>query len=307
MRTLRGRLAWKLLASYMVVVLVGVVVLAGTAELLAPSTLQSHVDRMAALEGAPVLVGDLHDSFHSSVEEILFVATIAALAAAVVVSLFTTRRITGPVRKMAIATRHIAAGEYRRRLDADGEDELAELARAFNLLAESLEQTERRRMALISDVAHELRTPLTNLRGLVESVADGVVQPGPDMHVAMGAEVARMQRLVGDLEELSRAEAGALRLEWEDTDMAQVARGCVERLRGQFASKGVDLVARLPAAPAMVRGDAGRLTQILMNLVGNALQYTPRGGVVRVTLETRGDRVWVAVADTGIGISEADL
>jgi len=143
LNTLRQRLGWKLFLSNLVIVLVGVIVLAGTAKLHAPTALSRHTARMQALLGNdPALTADLHDNFMAAVNEILAVAALAALLAAALISSFVARRIVGPVRQMMHARRRIAAGDYHERVHVPGEDELGALAQSFNQMAETLEQTE---------------------------------------------------------------------------------------------------------------------------------------------------------------------
>ncbi|MDH7486861.1 MAG: ATP-binding protein [Anaerolineae bacterium] len=308
LQTLRQRLGWKLFLSYLVIILVGGVVLAGTAEFLAPATLARHIARMEALLGYdPVLAADLDRNFHAAVNEILTVAAVAAFAAAVIVSTFTARRIVDPIRAMMQASQRIAAGDYHERVQVPGQDELGALARAFNRMAETLEQTEERRLELIGDVAHELRTPLSSIRGIMEGLVDGVMAAEPATLLLVQREVARLQRLVHDLEELSRVEAGQMALDLRPTSPADLIRAAADRLRPQFEDKGVSL--RLDISPKLplVQADSGRIIQVLLNLLGNALQYTPSGGQVTVRVRREEREVITAVQDTGIGISAEHL
>jgi len=306
--TLRQRLGWKLFLSYLVIVLVGGVVLAGTAEFLAPTALGRHVARMEALLGYdPELAADLDQNFHAAVNEILTVAAVAAFAAAVAVSSFTARRIVDPIRAMMQASQRIAAGDYHERVQVPGQDELGALARAFNQMAETLEQTEERRLELIGDVAHELRTPLSSIKGLMEGLVDGVMAAEPTTFLLVQREVARLQRLVYDLEELSRVEAGQVSLDLSPIAPADLIRAAADRLRSQFEDKGVSLRLDIPAKLPQVRADSGRIIQVLLNLLGNALQYTPSEGQVTVRARREGREMVMAVQDSGMGISAEHL
>ncbi|MBC8446706.1 MAG: HAMP domain-containing protein [Chloroflexi bacterium] len=308
LQTLQQRLGWKLLLSYLVIMVVGVVVLAGTAQFHAPAALARHIARMEALPGYdPALAADLHESFQAAVNEILVVATLAAFLAAVVVSTFTARRIVGPIRAMMEASQRIVAGDYRQRIQAPSRDELGSLARAFNRMAETLERTEQRRMELIGDVAHELRTPLSSVRGIMEGLVDGVLPPEPAAFLLVQREVGRLQRLVHDLEELSRAEAGQIPLELHSVAPADLVRAAADRLRPQFEDKGVNLHVDVPTNLPQVRADPNRIIQVLLNLLGNALQYTPSGGQVTVRAWRDGREVVIVVQDTGIGIPAEHL
>ena len=308
LQTLQQRLGWKLFLSYLVIIMVGVVVLAGTAQFHAPAALARHIARMEALLGYdPALVADLDENFHAAVNEILVVAALAAFLAAVAVSVFTARRIVGPLQTMMKASQRIAAGDYHERVQAPGRDELSALARAFNRMAENLERTEQRRMELIGDVAHELRTPLSSIKGIMEGLVDGVLTTEPATFMLVQREVARLQRLVHDLEELSRAEAGQLRLDPRAVALADLVRAAADRLRSQFEGKGVSLHVDLPADLPQVWADPSRIIQVLLNLLGNALQYTPSGGQVTIRAWRDGRGVVVVVQDTGIGIPAEHL
>ncbi len=221
-------------------------------------------------------------------------------------SLLVARQIVRPVRQVRDATRRLANGHYDERVDEPGELELAELADDVNRLAVELETTERRRARLISEVAHEMRTPLTTIDGYVEGILDGVFEPTEEVLVAVGAETSRLQRLASDLAELSRSEEGATTLHLRVVDLDALAATTAERLRPQFEEKDVNLsVGSGPPIPVDV--DPDRIAEVLTNLLGNALTYTPPGGRVDVQPRREHDRAAVAVTDTGIGLSPEDV
>jgi signal transduction histidine kinase len=304
----RHQLGWRLLLSYLIIVGVSVVVLFGAAELVVPGVLARHAARMQLEIGDVAnLEASLSENLGSAINEILGVAASAATLAAIAVSIFTARRIVGPVRAMTRASQRIADGDYRQRIEIPSEDELGTLARTFNQMAETLEQSERRRMELIGNVAHELRTPLTSIRSVMEGLMDGVLPAEPDTYEGVQREVARLQRLVRDLEELSRAEAHQIPLDLRPVPPAGLVRTATERLAPQFEDKGVTLDTNIPAGLPAVRADAGRIMQVLINLLGNALQYTPAGGRVVVRAWTDGGDAVFSVQDSGIGIAAEDL
>ncbi|MDH4137672.1 MAG: cell wall metabolism sensor histidine kinase WalK [Anaerolineae bacterium] len=308
LQTLQQRLGWKLFLSYLIIILVGGVVLASTAEFHAPAALARHIARMEALLGEnPSLVADLDANFRAAVNEILVVAALAAFLAAVAVSIFTAQRIVGPLQAMMKASQRIAAGDYRQRVQVLGQDELGALARAFNRMAETLERTEQRRLELIGDVAHELRTPLSSIKGIMEGLVDGVLTTEPATFLLVQREVTRLQRLIHDLEELSRAEAGQVPLDPRAVAPADLVRAAADRLRPQFEGKSVSLHLDLPADLPQVRADPSRIIQVLLNLLGNALQYTPSNGQVTVRAWRDGREVVIVVQDTGIGIPPEHL
>lgn len=304
---IRHRLSWKLFISYMVIIIVGVTVLAGTAALNSPTALDRHMADMQSIMGGAGMMGDLRDNFSSAVSEVLAVAAVAAILAAVIVSIYTARWIVAPVRAMTAASQRIASGDYHQRVHMPGEDELGVLANSFNQMAETIEQTERRRVELIGNVAHELRTPLSSIRSTMEGLVDGVLPAEPATFLSVQHEVTRLQRLVQDLEELSRAEAGQILLDLHSVAPGPLIRSSADRLQMQYNDKGAHLQVDAPTALPVVRIDAARITQVLVNMLGNALQYTSAGG--SVTLQARAEKgeLLVAVHDTGSGIAAEHL
>jgi len=312
--TIHQRLGWKIFLSNLVIVAVGVIVLWVTADLFASAALAGHVARMRALVGDnPALVADLDASFQAAVNQVLLVAALAAMAATAIVSTFVAQRIVGPVQAMMHASRRIAAGDYHERVNVPGNDELGALAQSFNRMAETLELTEQRRLDLIGNVAHELRTPLSSIKGVMEGLVDGVLPADATTFLNVQREVSRLQRLVHDLEELSRVEAGQIPLDLRPVSIADVIRPVADRLRPQFEDKGVTLQVEIPPDLPPVWADTGRITQVLLNLVGNALQYTPPGGQVTVHASVAKKRrtgdgwLLITVSDTGIGIPPEHL
>lgn len=306
--SIRQRLALKIFLSHLVIVAVGVFVLSGTALIQAPAALERHIVEMRTLAGNnPSLVSDLITNFNIAVVEILTVAAVASVLAAVVMSTFVARRIVDPVDRMNRASQRIADGSYGERIEVLGDDELGSLARSFNRMAETLERTEQRRLELLGNVAHELRTPLSGIKGTMEGLIDGVIPAQPETYVMVSNEVARLQRLVNDLEELSRAEAGQIRLDRRPIRLPEAVDAAVDRLRSQFDDKGVALSVQISRNLPEVMADPARLAQVLLNLLGNALQYTPTGGRVTIEARSQAQSVVTTVHDTGIGISAVDL
>jgi histidine kinase len=305
----RQRLVWKLFLSYLVIIAVGVVVLALTATLSAPAVLDQHMTGMQSMMGGTGMgmMDDLRKNFIAMLNDVLAVAALVSVIAAVALSIFTARRIVRPLRAMTQASQHIASGDYHQRVHTPNEDELGELAGSFNQMAETLEQTEQRRVELLGDVAHELRTPLSSIRSAMEGLVDGVLPAEPATFQSVQHEVARLQRLVQDLEELSRAEAGQIVLDLRPADIGALLQAAVERLRSQFDDKNVRLHLEIAPALPTVHIDTARIMQVLVNLLGNALQYTPTGGLVTIVARAEGHELLVSVRDTGIGISPEHL
>jgi histidine kinase len=309
MNTIRQHLGWKLFLSYMLVIVVGVVSLAVFAEFISPTVFNRHMTDMEAIMGVGTagMMGDLTQSFQRVVNETLIVAAALATVTAAIVSTIVTRRIVGPVNRMQMASRRIADGHYEERVEITGEDELADLGQSFNQMAYALDQVEVRRRQLIGDVAHELRTPLSNLKSVMEALQDGVLPAEPQTFLNVERELNRLQRLVLDLEELSRAEAGQIPLQLESVNPVTFVNATVDRLRLQYDDKGVKLRPEAATVIPDVLADQARMTQVMLNLLGNALQYTPAGGEVVVSVSADKQSVFISVQDTGIGLSADTL
>ncbi|ABU58852.1 sensor histidine kinase [Roseiflexus castenholzii] len=245
--------------------------------------------------------------FEAAMIQALVISGGAAIGVAVAVSLVVSRRVALPIQDLLRASQRIAAGHYHERVSPAGSEELAALAQQFNLMAETLEHAERRRVALIGDVAHELRTPLATIEGYAEGVLDGVVTANGETWALILDEVGRLRRLVADLQELSRAEARQLPLRLAPMAPATLVDRAMARLKPQFDDKGVALTCTLPLDLPPALADADRVAQVLINLLGNALQHTPAGGNVNITVWTDVRTIWFQVRDTGSGIAAEHL
>jgi signal transduction histidine kinase len=219
----------------------------------------------------------------------LVIGLTAAALLAVLVMLTIFRRVLAPVEALTAGARALANGKLDARVPVRGEDEVAELGRAFNSMAEALERNERARRNMVSDVAHELRTPLTNIRVHIEAAQDGVVAPDAKFLTSIEEEATTLSRLVDDLQQLSLAEAGVLRLELSEVRVAEI----IERAAPPSVIRSVpeDLV---------VRADARRMVQVVRNLVNNALAHAESR--VEVSASRLGDVVEIRVTDDGPGV-----
>lgn len=312
LHNIQARFVWKLMASYLIVIIVGVITLAIAAESVVPTAFNRHMMGMGQMMrgsgmGMQDMELDLFNSFRAAVTEALAVATAAAMVSAIAVSVFVSKRVVTPIRQMMRASRHIAAGHYHERVNVVSEDELGQLARSFNQMAHSLEQTETMRRDLIANVTHELRTPLTSIKGYMEGLIDGVLSPEPGTYQQVYREADRLQRLVNDLQELSRVEAGAYELNRSPLQITKLIEQTAARLRPQFEEKGVNLELEIPTTGPTVLADEDRIGQVLLNLTGNALQYTPSGGTVTISVENQTSELLVTISDTGIGIATEHL
>ena len=330
MKTIQSRLGIKLFLSYFVVIFVGMAVIGITTNLTTPAAYARHLLFMEQQMGSGVgqgmgmgmgqgqgfgqgfgqsggMMGNFYQNFRNTFNEALVIAVLAASVVALGVSYVFSRNILSPVRVMTNASQRIAEGHYDERVEMRGEDELHQLAGSFNKMAEQLEQVENMRRRLIGDVAHELRTPLTAIKGSAEALMDGVLPASAETYSQIHAEAERLSRLVDDLQELSRVESRATQLNIHHADSTALVQTVSKRLWHQFDEKQVTLTVALPHNPILIQADEDRIVQVLTNLMGNALQYTPPNGTVTVSIERDKSEARFSVRDTGFGIPAEHL
>lgn len=246
--------------------------------------------------------------FASRIRDGIWAGTGAAALLGVLLALLLARRLVRPVADLTAAARVIARGGTPAPVPVRGEDEIGELARAFNRMTERLATDEEQRRRLFAGIAHELRTPLSVIQGTLEGVLDHVLEATPERVATLHSQTLLLARLITDLRDLSLAQTGQLQLNLQAIDAGPVVRETLEALAPLAEERGVALRADVARRLPRIDADPDRLRQIVQNLVENAVQYTPSGGEVRVTMQPD-DAVGVrlAVSDTGVGVEEADL
>jgi len=250
--------------------------------------------------------GPLAAPFGVAFDARLLLAALAAGAVALALTWLLSRRILQPVGALTDAARRLGRGDLGSRVAPVSNDEIGELARAFNAMAEGLARQESLRRTMVSDVAHELRTPLTNLRCQIEAVQDGLLAPTPETIGSLREEVLLLSRLVEDLQTVSVAEAGRLALDPAPVALRELVEGALEGFQARVAERGVTLVSTVGDLPP-VHADATRVGQVLRNLLANAATHTPEGGRIEVSARADDRAVTVSVSDTGPGIAAEHL
>jgi two-component system sensor histidine kinase BaeS len=216
------------------------------------------------------------------------------------------RVVSKPVRRLTAASRELAGGRLDVRVPATGRGELARLSESFNTMAEAVQRSEERQRRLVADVAHEMRTPLSNLRGYLEGLSDGVVEPSRELFASLHEETLLQRRILDDLQVLALAEAGDLRYTRAPIDLADLVATGATVHRAVAAEAGVALTVDVPA-PVWVEADPDRLRQVLGNLLTNAIRYTDAGGHVLVRVREPDAGAVLTVQDTGVGMTAAEL
>jgi two-component system sensor histidine kinase BaeS len=253
---------------------------------------------------------DVHQMFLDAVHRYLIWASLAASVVASILSFFLTRRVLTPLFQMTETAKHIATGNYTVRVPIPAENTMGQFSGAFNHMAESLQKLEQQRKTMMIDVAHELRTPLTNMRGYLETLSDKVIPPSQDTFELLQEETMRLVTLTEDILLLARAEAARVTLKRHELDLQERLGQSLDLFRSQFASKNIQL--ETPAlmqtsASVLLFADPDKLTQVFRNLLQNALQYTPQGGLVTIALTPEPDQIKLEFTNTGDGIAEDDL
>ena len=245
--------------------------------------------------------------FSDTINRSLLISGIGAGALGVLLVVLMSRRALRSVRRLTAAAQSLGRGDLSQRVPVSGRDEIGELSRTFNVMAEGLQDAERQRRNMVADVAHELRNPLSNIRGYVEAVRDGVLEADEATIGSIHRQTMYLSKLVEDLRLLAETEAADFSLDLEPGSMGEVVARSVEAHRPQAQAKGVSLSSSAQIALQEVEMDRTRIEQVLGNLLQNAIRHTPSDGRVDVTVEASESAVKVTVADTGEGISPDDL
>jgi signal transduction histidine kinase len=244
--------------------------------------------------------------FHMGADVVILAVAAASSTVALVAALLVARSISVPIDRLRASSAALAAGELSSRATPEGPDELAELARSFNDMAEKLEGLFDARRQLVAWASHDLRTPLASMRAMLEALEDGLAEP-EEYLTPLGDQVRALSGLVDDLFELARIDAGALTLELHEAALAGMVESSVRGLQAEAKARHVRLDAHLDARVGLVRCAPDKVERVLVNLLSNALRHTPSDGAVAVSAEPVADEIVVAVDDTGDGLAPEAL
>jgi signal transduction histidine kinase len=299
----RGRLLWKLLAIQAVLVVALLSVLWVALDVLATDTF------MTLMKKYDVDAAEVESMFRMSTRNTLIEVGIAGLAAAFALSYWLTRRILRPLEDLAQGTSRIADGDYAR-LPARGKsrDELDALVSDFNKMAESLERMETSRKTMVVDVAHELRTPLTNLRGTIEALQDGLLRPDAATLDILHDELLRLVRLTEDLLHATRTGAKRRPPTRSPVALGPLLQSTIAPFQARLQRRElrVDLVGH-DVEPSQIKGDSDQLKQVFGNLLDNAMQFSPSGSAIKISVLRKNDNVRVLFKNAGDPIPAEDL
>ncbi len=247
-------------------------------------------------------------SFLASTDRALLFALFAALSIALLLGFWFTRTSLKPVKALTAASEALATGKSLSPLEVHSQDEIGVLTEAFNNMSAALSKSEQVRKNMTADIAHELRTPLTVLTGYLEAIKDGDLNPSPERIETLLEESRHLQRLVDDLRMLSLADAGELPLFKEPLNPVEITQSILSMFANQAERKGITLLSSNNiSAPKPLHADAGRLQQVLKNLVSNAIRFAPTGGTISLDVTQSSTHTTLRVSDNGPGIPEADV
>ena len=272
-----------------------------------PVEVDGQVVATVLTTGSPPALDPREKSYLARTDQALFYAALGATAIALFLGVFLARTLTRPLRELTSAIRAIAKGELEQQVPVRSQDELGTLAASFNLMSADLARANQLRRQMTADIAHDLRTPLAVMSGYIESLRDGVLEPSRARFDVMYDEAQHLTRLVEDLRTLSLADAGELTLSRQPT----LPQALLERSAAAFGhyadQKNVALHIQAGAHLPEINVDPERMTQVLSNLVSNALRYTPDGGRIVLSAQRQADAVLLEVQDSGAGMAPGAL
>jgi signal transduction histidine kinase len=308
-----NRLSTRLAAAFLLASVLGVGLVAFLAYRSSATGLTGFIDSMrgSGCFGGGMMVNQLiaaaQQDYYRRMTAYLWIAGGAGVVLALFLGWLLSRQTVKPLGEIAGAARKVAGGDLEQKVDIKGYSEVSELASSFNHMAETLRHDRELRRNMTADIAHELRTPLAILQGNIEGMQDGVVPVNAETLDSLHAETVELARLVDDLRTLSLAEARQLGFDHRPTDLRELASHVADEFKSRAARQGVEVRVSSPPDLPEVEIDPTRTSQILRNLLDNALRYSPENCRVDVALEAECDGVVLSVTDRGPGIAEEHL
>jgi signal transduction histidine kinase len=237
----------------------------------------------------------------------LIIGGLLAVIVATVITFVLSRRMSRPIQILSLAVSRLGKGDFSQRVKIDDKSEVGELANTFNNMADSLEQSEKLKRQIVTDVAHELRTPVSNIRGQLEAIQDNLLTPDSNSINSLHEETMLLSRLIDDLQELTLAEAGKLNMVKQPEEIGAIILQAVDVMKFKAESADITIETNIADKLPLCLIDQHRISQVLKNLITNAIVHTPRGGSITVSAKKLDNRIEVSVTDTGEGIAKEDL
>ena len=225
---------------------------------------------------------------------------------AIVLSIIFSRKLTNPIKRLVSAAKAVSEGNLKSRVKISDKDEIGKLSETFNLMAKNLEVQESLRKKLISNIAHELRTPISAMRGELEGMVDGLITTDKGQLQSLYEETGRLKNLLDGIDELSQAQASALSLRKQHVELKQFLKNIIERFSKLFMDKNIALEFQCDNVLPL-NADPDKLSQIVINLLSNALKATDKNGNVRLAAGKKDSEAFIEISDTGHGIRKEDI
>ncbi len=271
-----------------------------------PIQVEGKTVAILLLEHIPFGQNPLEIQFIERTNQLMFYSALGATAVALLLGVFLSRTLTRPLRELTLATHALSEGDLTQQVPVRSRDELGELATAFNKMSAQLSRSINARRQMTADIAHELRTPLSLILGHAEAVHDGVLPPSRENFEIIREEARRLEKLVDDLRLLSLADAGELPIIRQSISPAQLLEDLHGAYRYRARQKKVSIVLNIASGLPMVELDPGRMTQVLSNVMDNALRYTPKGGTIVLAARQAGSSLELSIRDSGTGVSHEE-
>ncbi|MBZ4644796.1 MAG: hypothetical protein PWR27_1601 [Petroclostridium sp.] len=241
--------------------------------------------------------------------KLFMISVSAAIFIAFILIFFLSKRISNPLKMINKAAKTIADGQFENRVLVTSKDEIGELAKTFNSMAESLQNLENMRRSFIANVSHELRTPMTTIQGFIEGIIDETIpQDKQNKYLTIVLdEIKRLSRLVNDLLDLAKMEAGEKQLDIREFDINELIRIAIIKFENRIMQKDIHINAHFEDEHCMVKADMDSIQRVVTNLLDNAIKFSDNKGVIDISVESKGNKVYVSIKDDGIGIDEQEL
>jgi len=263
-----------------------------------------HLSGLFMCRPMPEIERSIAGIYHTTIISMFCVFAVAA-----VISTISYRRLINPVLAMNRAARVIANGDFEQRVEVYGDDEMGQLAKSFNYMAESLQNNDKNRRDFIANVSHDLRSPLTSMQGFLTAMIDGTVPPQKQekyLKIVL-EETYRLSRLTEGIVDLSRAENSRILLDETDFDLNELLRDTISVMEPQLNEKEIIIKAIYDESATIVHADRDKISRVVENLISNAIKFSPNESVIEVeTTITERRKILVAVKDYGMGIEEED-
>lgn len=260
-----------------------------------------------------ILMIDAEESIKENMEHVYrivwLLVFIGILSSAVIINYFAKKLIINPLSELNYAANKLAKGEVERRVEIKAEDEIGELGKSFNIMAESLERVEKNRRDFISNVSHELRSPITSIKGFIAGILDGVITRDKENYYLsiVYDEVNRLSRLVGDLLDISAMEEGKFKLHKIDIDINVLIKLCLANLEGKIRNKNINVEVLLENDHQFVYGDRDRIIQVIMNLIDNSIKYCGEDGLIKIETTVKENKVYTSIYNNGPLLSNEEM